>query len=122
MKFTTVLAGLVGLAAAAPTPTENLAQLDSRTIQKRATISDKADIGYATQNGGTTGGSGGTVTTVSTLAQFTAAAASSSKLIIVVSGTISGAAQVKVTSNKTIVGKAGAGSSNSSQSAFLNRN
>lgn len=55
----------------------------------------------------TTGGRGGTTTTVSTLAQFTAAAGSSSAAVIVVSGAISGSAKVKVTSNKSIIGKSG---------------
>lgn len=108
MKFTIALAALFGLAAAAPTPTE--VSLDTRTLEKRATISDKATIGYATLNGGTTGGAGGSVTTVSTLAQFTAAAKSPAKLIIVVKGTISGAASIRVGSNKSIIGKSGASS------------
>jgi pectate lyase len=61
----------------------------------------------------TTGGKGGTVTTVSTLAQFTAAADNSKNnditpRIIVVSGTISGAVQVRIGSNKTIIGLPGA--------------
>lgn len=107
MKFLAAFATLAGLVAAVPTtPTEDL-PLDARAIEKRATITDAADVGYATQNGGTTGGKGGTTTTVSTLAQFTAAAGSSSSYVIVVSGAISGAAKVKVTSNKTIVGKSG---------------
>ncbi|ORY61526.1 family 1 polysaccharide lyase [Pseudomassariella vexata] len=106
MKFTAAIALLFGLAAAAPTPTEDT-PFDTRAIEKRATVTDACDVGYGTQNGGTTGGNGGTVTTVSTLAQFTAAAQSSSKLVVVVSGAISGAAKVKVTSNKTIVGKSG---------------
>lgn len=106
MKFLATFAALAGLVAAVPTPTEDQ-PLDIRAIEKRATITDAADVGYATQNGGTTGGKGGTTTTVSTLAQFTAAAGSSSSYVIVVSGAISGAAKVKVTSNKTIVGKSG---------------
>lgn len=110
MKFLATFAALAGLVAAVPTPTEDQ-PLDIRAIEKRATITDAADVGYATQNGGTTGGKGGTTTTVSTLAQFTAAAGSSSSYVIVVSGAISGAAKVKVTSNKTIVGKSGSSKS-----------
>lgn len=106
MKFFTAVAAFAGLAAAIPTPTED-APLDARAIEKRATITDAADVGYATQNGGTTGGKGGTTTTVSTLAQFTAAVGSSSAAVVVVSGAISGAAKVKVTSNKSIIGKSG---------------
>lgn len=106
MKFLAAVAAFTGLVAAVPTPTED-APLDARAIEKRATITDAADVGYATQNGGTTGGKGGTTTTVSTLAQFTAAAGSSSAYVIVVSGAISGAAKVAVKSNKSIIGKSG---------------
>lgn len=62
------------LTCAAPTPTfdESDAQ-ENAHIARRATITDVASTGYATQNGGTTGGKGGTTTTVSTLAQFTTA-------------------------------------------------
>jgi pectate lyase len=45
------------------------------------------------------------VTTVSTYAQFTAAVTDDTARIVVVTGTISQAAQVRVGSNKTIVGK-----------------
>jgi pectate lyase len=106
MKFLSAFAALAGLVAAVPTPTED-APLDVRAIEKRASITDAADVGYATQNGGTTGGKGGTTTTVSTLAQFTAAAGSSSAYVILVSGAISGAAKVSVKSNKSIIGKSG---------------
>lgn len=58
----------------------------------------------------TTGGSGGTVTTVSTLAQFTAAVDEddATPRIVVVSGTISGEDDIRIGSNKTIVGLPGA--------------
>ncbi|QRW06110.1 pectate lyase [Ceratobasidium sp. AG-Ba] len=58
------------------------------TVERRAAVSDEANIGYAAQ-GGTTGGAGGST-------------------IVVVSGTISGDAVVKVGSNKSVVGKSGA--------------
>jgi len=65
---------LLQLASGAPTPTSDEAIVQERAnIVKRATVTDIATTGYATQNGGTTGGKGGTVTTVSTLAQFTTA-------------------------------------------------
>ncbi|KAK3940292.1 pectin lyase fold/virulence factor [Diplogelasinospora grovesii] len=111
MKFTAaVLSILVALAAAKPTPTLD-DTVEKAHLAKRATISDKATLGYATQNGGTTGGSGGTVTTVSTLAQFTAAVdeKNTAPAIVVVKGVISGAAKVRIASNKTIIGLPGAG-------------
>lgn len=52
MKFS-ILSGLpllAALASAAPTPTLN--EVVDRAIAKRATITDIADTGYATQNGG----------------------------------------------------------------------
>jgi pectate lyase len=52
----------------------------------------------------TTGGNGGATTTVSTLAQFTAAVSGDSAAVVVVTGTITGAAKVRVGSNKTIIG------------------
>src|ERR1035437_8893923 len=52
---------------------------------------------------GTTGGAGGTSTTVTTASAFTTAATSSSAMIITVSGSLN-VGQVKVKSNKTIVG------------------
>lgn len=107
-KLLSALASLLALAATSPTPTVSS---DARSnIEKRASISDAATLGYASQNGGTTGGSGGTVTTVSTLAQFTAAVDEddSTPRIIVVSGTISGETDIRIGSNKTIVGLPGA--------------
>lgn len=59
-------------------------------------------------NGGTTGGKGGPTTTVSTLAQYTAAVADDTARVVVVSGTINGPVKnVKIGSNKTIVGLKG---------------
>lgn len=55
----------------------------------------------------TKGGAGGATTTVSTLPQLSAAASAEGARVIVVQGAISGAAKVQVTSDKTIVGKAG---------------
>ena len=64
----------------------------------------------------TTGGKGGTVTTVSTLAEFTAAANNAknddtTSRIIIVSGTITGDVQVRIGSNKSIIGLPGASKS-----------
>ncbi|KAK3106716.1 hypothetical protein LTR53_018209, partial [Teratosphaeriaceae sp. CCFEE 6253] len=66
--------------------------------------SSSGPVGYASQNGGTTGGAGGTTTTVSDLDAFTAAVTGDDAAIVYVSGTISGAAQVRVGSNKSILG------------------
>ncbi|CAJ2505689.1 Uu.00g130830.m01.CDS01 [Anthostomella pinea] len=106
MKFLTAVASLAVSVVAVPTPTED-GPLDARTIQKRATITDACNIGYCTQNGGTIGGAGGTTTTVSDLAAFTAAAQSDDATVVVVKGAITGAAKVRVTSNKSIIGLAG---------------
>ena len=122
MKLTTSLF-LLAASAVSASPTPSYKEAPAKALQKRATITDAANIGYATQNGGyaqrnlstphcadfcrTKGGAGGPTTTVSTLPQLSAAAAVSGPLIIVVQGAISGAAKVSVTSDKTIVGKAG---------------
>ncbi|KEY67854.1 hypothetical protein S7711_04992 [Stachybotrys chartarum IBT 7711] len=104
MKFS-ILSSLVLAAFATAAP----ATLDvvEKGIVKRAAVSDPANIGYATQNGGTTGGAGGTTTTVTTLAQLVAAAGAAGRGIVIIQGAISGAAKVQVTSDKTIVGRAG---------------
>jgi pectate lyase len=112
MKSFTISAvlALAQLSLSAPTPTVEF--LEDRSIEKRAAISDVATVGFATLNGGTTGGNGGPTTTVSTLAQYTAAVADDTARIVVVSGTINGPAKnVKIGSNKTIVGLKGAGES-----------
>ncbi|POS70336.1 pectate lyase 2 [Diaporthe helianthi] len=106
MKFSPAIIALAAsLVSASPTPTRE----DDATnvLAKRATITDAANVGYATLNGGTTGGAGGATTTVSTLPQLSAAAIAEGARVIVVQGAISGAAKVQVTSDKTIVGKAG---------------
>ncbi|KAB8290762.1 hypothetical protein EYC80_008399 [Monilinia laxa] len=112
MKLSILSTGLVllaRLASAAPTPTENEDIVERANVAKRASITDIATTGYATQNGGTTGGKGGATTTVSTLAQFTDAVTNDAVArVIVVSGTITGSVKVRVGSNKTIVGKKGA--------------
>lgn len=107
MKFSqfSPLAALVGMAVASPTPVFHKAD---RSLAKRATITDACDIGYASTNGGTTGGSGGTTTTVSSLAEFSSAAEADDAAVIVVNGQLSGSAQIRVGSDKTIVGASGA--------------
>lgn len=63
--------------------------------------------GKLTYLNSTKGGAGGSTTTVSTLPQLSAAASAEGASVIVVQGAISGATKVQVTSDKTIVGKAG---------------
>ncbi|KAI1244953.1 hypothetical protein MGN70_011841 [Eutypa lata] len=106
MKFGLSVSLLAGLAAATPTPTDN-DHVDRRTVQKRAAITDACNIGFCTQNGGTTGGTGGTTTTVADLASFTAAVGADGPTVVVLDGAISGAAKVEVTSDKTIIGNPG---------------
>ncbi|QDS74715.1 hypothetical protein FKW77_000699 [Venturia effusa] len=95
MRFASIITGLVAIAQASP-------------LVKRASTSDAATVGYATQNGGTKGGAGGKVTTVTTLAALTSAAAGDTAGIVMISGTISGAGNVKIGSNKSIIGAKGA--------------
>ncbi|KAG8685863.1 hypothetical protein FRC09_014487 [Ceratobasidium sp. 395] len=97
MKFTSAAALFLGLTVVSANP----------LVQKRATTSDKATVGYATLSGGTTGGGTATPVTVTTLDAFKNAVAAGSKVIII-SGTITGNEVVKVSSGMTILGKSGA--------------
>ncbi|KAI0203648.1 polysaccharide lyase family 1 protein [Astrocystis sublimbata] len=107
MKFISAAVALLATcASASPTPTVD-EQLDARAIEKRATITDSANIGYAQQNGGTKGGAGGTTMTVSSLPELSAAAKADGAAVIIVKGNISGAAKVAVTSDKSIIGASG---------------
>ncbi|MEU8228330.1 right-handed parallel beta-helix repeat-containing protein [Actinoplanes sp. NPDC048967] len=65
-------------------------------------------VGWATQNGGTTGGGSAATTTVTSASALTTAVGSSSAAVIRVSGTISCSGMLRVRSNKTIIGNAGA--------------
>lgn len=113
MKFQLAsVAALAGLAVASPTPTveEECEVLDKRTIQKRASITEAANIGFASSNGGTTGGAGGTTTTVTDLASFSEAAEAEGPAVIVISGDLQGPGRVRPESDKTIVGASGGAS------------
>ncbi|GKT44662.1 pectate lyase plyB [Colletotrichum spaethianum] len=94
---------------ASPTPISQ----ESDILNKRAAITDAANIGYATQNGGWVNtfcvpcGAGGTTTTVANLAQLSAAANASDPRIVIIQGNIVGKAKVQVGSDKTIIGKTG---------------
>ncbi len=65
-------------------------------------------VGWATQNGGTSGGGNAGTTTVTTASALTSALGSSSAAVIRVSGTINCSGMLRVRSNKTILGNAGA--------------
>ncbi|KZW03899.1 pectate lyase B [Exidia glandulosa HHB12029] len=93
MKFFSLIA-FAALALASP-------------LEKRASVSDVATLGYATLNGGTTGGSGGSSTTVTTLAALTSAVTGGAKKIVIISGTITGNTVVRVGSNTTVIGQKG---------------
>ncbi|CAE6497109.1 unnamed protein product [Rhizoctonia solani] len=77
-------------------------------LEKRASITDKATIGFATLNGGTTGGGSTTPVTVTTLDALRKAVSGNSAKVILVSGIIRGAETVKVGSNTSVIGKSGA--------------
>ncbi|KAG8787122.1 hypothetical protein FRC12_015889 [Ceratobasidium sp. 428] len=97
MKFTSAAALVFGLTVVSATP----------VIERRASTSDKATIGYATLSGGTTGGGSATPVTVTSLAALQSAAASTSPKVIIISGTITGNVVVNLTPNTTVLGKAG---------------
>ncbi|KAL1840080.1 hypothetical protein VTJ49DRAFT_815 [Mycothermus thermophilus] len=120
------LASFVALTAAAPAPAPVLSSTATDPVPsatptdtepgpplqlKAASISDVANLGFATLNGGTTGGAGGNVTVVSTLSEFTAAVSEKNPepAIVVINGTIVGDAKVRIGSNKTIIGLPGSG-------------
>ncbi|KAH7117735.1 putative pectate lyase A [Dendryphion nanum] len=127
MKFSTILSlGLPALALAAPITKrcdEHVAALNGTipsttapsTIAPTAvptggssgpaSLEDVASTGYATQNGGTSGGKGGKTIEVSTLEQLTAAVAGDEAAIVLITGPISGTGNVKVGSNKSVIGK-----------------
>ncbi|GAA3014688.1 RICIN domain-containing protein [Streptosporangium longisporum] len=65
-------------------------------------------VGWATQGGGTTGGGNAPTTTVTSSSALSSALSSSSAAVIRVSGTISCSGMLKVGSNKTVLGNAGA--------------
>ncbi|KAG8705944.1 hypothetical protein FRC09_002659 [Ceratobasidium sp. 395] len=95
MKFSTL--GFVAFLASVA--------LGSPALEKRASVSDKATIGFATLNGRTTGGGTATPVTVTTFDQLKAAVTGSTAKVVMVSGTISGAATIKVGANTSLIGK-----------------
>ncbi|KAL8399791.1 hypothetical protein RB594_000270 [Gaeumannomyces avenae] len=100
MKFTvaSTIALLASLASALPT---------GPALEKRASVNDACNVGFATLNGGTKGGAGAATTIVKTYDELAAAAKKTGPAVILVQGNISGSKKVTVTSDKTIVGAAG---------------
>ncbi|CAE6475392.1 unnamed protein product [Rhizoctonia solani] len=98
MKFTSALALAFGLGAAYASP----------VVEKRASTSDNANVGYATLSGGTTGGGSAAPVTVTTLAALKTAVTGNTAKVIIVSGIITGNEVVKVGANTSLLGKSGA--------------
>jgi pectate lyase len=73
-----------------------------------STMQTTALVGWGTQNGGTSGGGGAAATTVTSAEALTTAVGSANAAVIRVSGTISCSGMLRVRSNKTIIGNAGA--------------
>ncbi|KAF2268967.1 pectin lyase-like protein [Lojkania enalia] len=97
-----VSSGLSTLALAAPAQTfEN----KHARLAKRAALTDVPVTGYATQNGGTTGGQGGETTNVATLSELATAVKDDEPRIVIITGPISGTGDVRIGSNKSIIGK-----------------
>ena len=96
------LAG-AGLAAVGPA---SAAENGAAAPSTLAAVTDL--VGWATQNGGTTGGGSAATTTVTSASALTTAVGSSAAAVIRVSGTISCSGMLRVRSNKTIIGNAGA--------------
>lgn len=103
MKFSLIASVAFATAAtAAPQPKKVRASNSSSSD-----VTAACDIGYCTQNGGTTGGAAGEQTTVSTLEDLQEAASADGAAIIIVEGTITGSDVVDISSDKTIIGAAG---------------
>ncbi|KXK60976.1 pectate lyase [Micromonospora rosaria] len=97
------------LLATTATATASLLVVGALTvISSPASAAPNYLVGWATQNGGTTGGGSSPTTTVTTAAALTSALGSSSASVIRVSGTITCSGMLRVRSNKTILGNAGA--------------
>lgn len=106
MKFTLVSSLMAAAVSAAPT--FNLVQpRAANSTSVSGSMTEACNIGYATQNGGTTGGAAGEQVTVSSLEEFKTAAEAEGAAIIIVDGTITGSDKVDITSDKTVIGASG---------------
>lgn len=81
-----------------------LAALTALTNSSSAFAATFNQEGWSTQAGGTTGGGSGPVVTVTSLSALTSAASSSTQQTIRVSGNFTCSSDVRVASNKTILG------------------
>ncbi|KAG8705930.1 hypothetical protein FRC12_014073 [Ceratobasidium sp. 428] len=98
MKFGSAVAFAVGLGVVSASP----------VVEKRASTSDRATIGYATLSGGTTGGGSASPVTVTSLSALKSAVSGNTAKVVIISGTITGNEVVKVGSNTSVLGKSGA--------------
>ncbi|CAE6457208.1 unnamed protein product [Rhizoctonia solani] len=98
MKLASAIALIFGLNVTSANP----------LVEKRASTSDKATLGYATLSGGTTGGGSASPVTVTNLSGLKAAVSGNNAKVIIISGSISGNEVVKVGSNTSVLGKSGA--------------
>ncbi|QRV96314.1 pectate lyase [Ceratobasidium sp. AG-Ba] len=85
----------------------SLSVVSANPIEKRASTSDKATLGYATLSGGTTGGGSATPVTVTTLAALKTAVTGNTAKVVIISGTITGNEVAKVGANTSVLGKSG---------------
>lgn len=106
MKFTLVASLMAAAVSAAPTFSVVQPRAGNSTSVS-GSMTEACNIGYATQNGGTTGGADGEQTTVTSLEELKAAAEADGPAVIIIDGTITGSEQVDVTSDKTVIGAAG---------------
>ncbi|KAH8775449.1 pectate lyase a [Diaporthe sp. PMI_573] len=105
MKFTLVSSLMAAAASAAPFSIVQPRAGNSTSVS--GSMTEACNIGYATQNGGTTGGADGEQTTVTSLEELKAAAEAEGPAVIVIDGVITGSDKVDVTSDKTVIGAAG---------------
>ena len=105
---TTASAGSAGTPVTGSTPPPPATSTGAASATQTGVSS--ALMGYAMVDGTTTGGAGGPVVTVSTLSELQSAVSGTAPKIIYVNGTIKGSGDdaVRVSSNKSIIGKPGA--------------
>jgi pectate lyase len=88
-----------------PTPTTQPPTATTRPPTTTVTTPPQTGlVGWATQGGGTTGGAGGSTVTVTSLAALNSAVSSTAPMIVRVSGNFTCNGDVRVASNKTILG------------------